>query len=123
MKRFWIGITVLVVLLASGWGIAFFMERCHTPISQELALAARTSQQEQAIQLSQSAHTRWLRCRDFTAAFADHNVLEQIDAIFAEIEIYAAAGDTLAFRAACAHLAELSKAVAESHCPKWQNLL
>ncbi len=123
MKRFWLGITVLAVLLALGWGVAFFMERCHTPISIELMTAAKVSQPEHASQHAQSAHRRWLHCRDFTAAFADHSVLEEIDALFAEIDIYASAGDRLSFSAACAHLSELVKAVAESHLPKWQNLL
>ncbi len=126
MKRFWIGILVLSLLLVSGWAVAFFIERCHEPISRDLAQAAQIAsdgQLEQAIRLAEHAHAEWLRCRDFTAAFADHSVLEQIDAIFAEIQVYAAAEDSLSFSAACAHLAELSKAVAESHCPKWQNLL
>lgn len=126
MKRFWIGIIVLSLLLASGCAVAFFIEHCHEPISRDLAQAAQAAsdgQLEQAIRLAENAHTEWLHCRDFTAAFADHSVLEEIDAIFAEIRIYAAAGNFLSFSAACAHLAELAKAVSESHLPKWQNFL
>lgn len=126
MKRFWIGILVLSVLLVSGWAVAFFIQRCHEPIGRDLVQAAQIAsdgQFEQAIRLAENAHAQWLRCRDFTAAFADHSVLEEIDAIFAEIRIYAAAGDILSFSAACAHLAELAKAVSESHLPKWQNFL
>ena len=126
MKRFWIGISVLAVLLASGSTVSFFMEHCHRPISSELAQAAQAAQSDRldaAAELAQSAHAQWLHCRDFTAAFADHTVLEEIDALFAEIDVYAATGDSIAFSAACAHLSELAKAVAESHHPKWQNLL
>lgn len=126
MKRFWIGITVLAVLLASGWTVAFFMEHSHTPISSDLAQAAQAAMDgrfEQAMKLVANAHTKWLRCRDFTAALADHDVLEEMDSLFAEIGVYAAAGDEITFSAACAHLSELVRAVAESHHPKWQNLL
>ena len=126
MKRFWIGISVLAVLLASGWAVAFFMGHCHAPISNELTQAAQTAMDgrlEQAVQLAESAHDKWRLCRDFTAAFADHTVLEEMDSLFAEIGVYAAARDSISFSAACAHLAELAKAVSESHHPKWQNLL
>lgn len=126
MKRFWIGITVLAVLLASGWAVAFFMERCHTPISKELAQASQiavSGQLKQAAKIADNAKTQWLSCRDFTAAFADHDVLEEMDALFAEIDVYAVTGNSISFSAACAHLSELAKAVAESHHPKWQNLL
>lgn len=126
MKRFWIGVTVLAALLLSGSTVAYFMGHCHSPISKDLSQAARVAtegQLEQAIQLTNKAHSKWLRCRDFTAAFADHDVLEEIDALFAEIHVYAAARDDISFSAACAHLSELAKAVAESHYPKWQNLL
>lgn len=126
MKRFWIGITVLAVLMALGSTVAFFMGRCHAPISSDLAQAAQAAmggELEQATRLAENAHAEWLSCRDFTAAFADHTVLEEIDALFAEIEIYAAVGDSISFAAACAHLSELANAVAESHHPKWQNLL
>lgn len=126
MKRLWIGIIVLSLLLASGGMVAYFMERCHTPIRHDLeqaAQAATKGRSAEAAQLAQQAKSRWLRCRDFTAAFADHDVLEEIDAIFAEIDVYAKIGDFAAFSAACAHLSELANAVAESHHPKWQNLL
>lgn len=126
MKRFWIGISVLAILLASGWVVACFMDRCHAPIGDALAEASQVALEghlAQASQIAQQAQKQWLHCRDFTAAFADHSVLEEMDALFAEIAVCAAAQDTISFSAACARLAELAKAVAESHCPKWQNLL
>lgn len=126
MKRFWIGFTVLTLLLASGFTVAFFMGRCHTPISSELAQAAQAAvagDLELGTDRAEVAHAQWLRCRDFTAAFADHAVIEEIDTLFAEIRVYAQARDSTSFAAVCGHLSELAKAVAESHHPKWQNLL
>ncbi len=126
MKRFWIGITVLAVLLAAGVAITAYISGSHAPISDQLAQAAQAAENEtwtQATDLARQAQAQWLQCRDFTAAFADHTVLEEIDAIFAEIDVYAATGDKISFAAACAHLSELTKAMAESHLPKWQNIL
>ena len=126
MKRLWIGILVLSLLLASGSLVAFAMGRCHTPISNSLSLAAQSATKgdlPQGVRHAEAALSQWLHCRDLTAAFADHDVIEEMDALFAEIRIYAEAQDATAFAAVCAHLSELAKAVAESHHPKWQNLL
>ena len=126
MKRFWIGVSVLLVLWASGSFVAHCMERCHSPISNDLSRAAQAATEgdlQRAIDLAEQALAQWLRCRDLTAAFADHTVIEEMDAHFAEIRVYAAAGDTTAFAAVCAHLSELAKAASESHRPMWQNLL
>lgn len=126
MKRLWIGILVLSVLCASGSLVAFAMGRCHSPISRDLSLAAHAATEgdlPQGTRYAEKALEQWLRYRDLTAALADHAVIEQIDALFAEIRIYAATQDAAAFAAVCAHLSELTKAVAESHHPKWQNLL
>lgn len=126
MKRFWIGICVLAVLLALGSGVTYFMETAHRPISHDLiqaAEAALAGDWDQALALSQNARQQWDICSDFTAAFADHSVLEEADALFAEIGVYAAAEDPVSFAAVCAQLSQLTKAIAESHWPKWQNLL
>ena len=126
MKRLWIGIGVLMALLILGATVSFFMAHSHKPISTNLALAAQAAVDgnlPKAIGYAEDAQAQWHRCRDFTAAFADHDVLEEMDALFAEIRIYAEAQDATAFAAVCAHLSELAKAVAESHHPKWQNLL
>ena len=96
MKRFWIGISVLAILLASGWVVACFMDRCHAPIGDALVEASQVAlegQLAQASQIAQRAQKQWLHCRDFTAAFADHSVLEEMDALFAEIAVCAAAQD------------------------------
>lgn len=126
MKRFWIGVCVLAVLLVSGWVTTAAIERCHAPISQELSMAAQaalTGDWTRAVQLSEDATQKWQRCRDFTAAFADHSVLEEMESLFAEVEIYRQAESYLSFAAVCAHLSRLADAVAQSHLPKWQNLL
>lgn len=126
MKRFWIGICVLTLLLILGSGVTYFIENAHRPISQDLSQAAQAAlagDWDQARFLSGQARQQWDACSDFTAAFADHSALEEADALFARIDIYAAVQDPMLFAAACAQLSELTKAIAESHLPKWENFL
>lgn len=126
MKRFWIGVCVLSVLLASGWATTAAISHCHTPISQGLAAASQAALEgdwASAVQHCEDAAQKWQRCRDFTAAFADHSVLDEMESLFAEIQAYQQAGAQLSFAATCAHLSRLADAVAQSHLPKWQNLL
>ena len=126
MKRFWIGLCVLTLLLTLGLGVAAFMEWAHRPISRQLEQASQAALQgdwEAGVRYAGEAQARWDAWGDFTAAFADHTVLEEAEGLFAQIRVYADAGDPVSFAAACAHLSRLTKAIAESHWPKWQNLL
>lgn len=126
MKRFWIGLSVLAVLLATSIGVTVFIQRSHSPIYEDLALAAQAAlagDWNSAPEIAARARQRWDSCNRLTAAFIDHSILEEAEALFAEIDTYAAAQDPVSFAAACAHLSRLAKAIAESHLPIWQNLL
>ncbi len=126
MKRFWIGISILALLLACGWAVAAYTKQTFLPISRDLELASEaaiTMGQTEAEQLAGQAYANWLRCRDWTSAVADHEVLEEINSLFAEIQVYAAAEDMVSFSAVCAYLSGVTQAVAESHQSIWQNLL
>lgn len=126
MRRFWIGIGVLTLLLALGLGSTVFMKRVHQPISTDLEQASKAVLQgnwEIATACAQQALAKWESCSGFTAALADHDVLEAAECLFAQIQVYAAVQDPVSFSAACAHLSRLTKAIGESHLPKWENLL
>lgn len=126
MKRFWIGISVLLILLVCGWVTTICISRSYAPISQDLELASQavlSGNWQLATDYFQKAQAQWQRCRDFTAAFADHSVLEEMEGLFAEVEVYRQVQAQLSFSAACAQLSRMAVAVAESHLPKWQNLL
>ena len=126
MKRFWIGIGVLAALLIAGWITTTAIERCHAPISQALEQACQAALEgnwAQAVAYSEEAEQKWQRCRDFTAAFTDHDILEEMESLFSEAQVFRQAEDMLSFAAVCAHLSRLADAVAQSHLPKWQNLL
>ena len=126
MKRLWIGLGILLLLLALGIGVTKGMETIHTPICEQLRRAeAAAAEQDwaEADALSDAARQRWQTWHRFTAAFADHVPMDEIDSLFAELAVYARARDKDHFCAICAQLSQLVRAMAESHSPTWWNLL
>ena len=126
MKRLWIGVAVLILLLAGGIALALGLTGMHTGISWDLAaasLAARKGDLQQAQELVEKASQTWDQFRHISASFTDHEPLEQMDNLFAQLEVFDTIPSPADYAALCTHLAELSLAVAESHTLTWWNLL
>lgn len=126
MKRFWIGLWVLLFLLATGLGVTILMRKTHDSIQDQLAQASQVALDknwEQATALFEDARARWEDWSDTASAFTDHSLLETADGLFAEIRVYAQTHDSTAFAAGCAQLSRLIHTIAESQSPSWQNLL
>ena len=126
MKRLWIGIGLLAAILALGFWTSDRMARCHTAISNTLtqsAQAARAGQWDRADELWQSAQAKWQKNWDFSAILADHTVLDEIDGLFAQAQVYRQNRDATAYAATCARLATAIDALQEGHSLSWQNLL
>jgi thioredoxin-like negative regulator of GroEL len=126
MKRFWIGITVLTLLLILGIFSTVLLSRSHLPIRDTLeqaAVAALAGDLGQADQLLKKAKVQWDRNRLWTAALVEHGVLEEAECLFAEAEVYAKAENRQALAAACARLAQIMDTIAQSHQTSWQNVL
>ena len=118
MKRSWIGFVLLLVLLAGGIAATWGMAKCHEPIARDLENAAKTALQGDMAQgevLMLQAREAWGRSRHLGACFADHTPMEEIDALFAEVEVYAAAREETDFAAGCA---ALSRKVEASCAPQ-----
>lgn len=126
MKRLWLGVGLLLVLLAAGITVTLVMDNLHTPISQKMAQAAdaaRADDFEKANMLIEQAKNDWDRCRNFSAAVADHEPMEQIDGLFAAAQLYGALHDNEDCAATCARVAALTHAMGDSHGFSWWNLL
>ena len=126
MKRLWIGTGVLTVLLVLGIAINIFMNTVHIPIGEQLQQAAQAAMAEnwpEAQRLSSQARERWKTRQHWVAAFADHTPMDEMEGLFAEMEVYAQYEETQHFAAICAHLAQLSEAMCQSHSIFWWNLL
>ena len=122
MKRLWLGIGVLAVLLVTGILITTGMHRICMPISQTLEQAAQTKDWAQAVTLSTQARSHWERWRQLSASVIDHEPMEEIDALYHALEIYTQYADALRFSETCAQLAAMTEAIAESQSVNWWNI-
>ena len=126
MKRIWIGIVLLLVLLMAGIGISAFMEESHLPIARDVRHAGALAMESQwgpAQAYANRGLKQWEKKWPVTAAIADHEPMDEIDALFAQLKVYAAAKDAPAYTAACACLASQLEALSQSHSFNWWNLM
>lgn len=126
MKRLWIGIALLVAIFAAGLWTSARLGEIHTAIADDLtkaALAARSAQWEQADAFAADAGSNWRDNWHFSAALADHTVLDEIDGLFAQAEVYLDHRDPVAYAAVCARLSQAIDALQEGHRLNWWNLL
>ncbi len=124
MKRSWIGLAMLLALLAASVLVTRSMDRIHDPIARGLADAADyalAGDWEQAELLALNAGTQWERWAHFRGCFANHSPMEEIDAAFAELKVYSASGETADFAASCGRLAKQVSAMGEAHGLVWWN--
>ena len=126
MKRLWLGIGILTILLSLGLASTIGMAQVCTPISQTLSSAAdlvQEGQWAQAAALSKQAKSRWERWRNLTASLTDHEPMEEVDSLFAALDIYAREGDALRFADCCARLSALTDAVGDAQSVYWWSIL
>lgn len=109
MKRLWVGILLLLILLTGTLAVTGAMNRIYAPMVEALEAGDL-----------EAAEERYGRWRDLTAAFADHGPMEEMDALFARAEI---CEDAQERKALCAELAQRARAMSNAHSPTWWNLL
>ena len=126
MNRLWIGIGLLVILLAMGigllWGSTVFFEEFSREIEQagELAMAGNWAQAEKKAAQSRADWERWC-C--FWSSFTDHEPMEQMQNLFSQLEVYRQRQLEVDFATVCRNLANVAEAVQESHGLKWWSVL
>lgn len=126
MKRGWIGVALLLILLAGGGASAWSLSRKLEPMGtamEQAAEAALSGDWEKAGSVKQQVQKRWECQWHGTAAFSDHGPMEAIDGLFAQLDVYEKAGETLGFAAVCGELSRQLAALGEAHVPNWWNLL
>ncbi len=126
MKRIWIGIGLLLAILVVGLWLGGFMENAHQPGARTLQQAAHFALEKNwnsAEAMAGQARQQWEKKWRVTAAVADHEPMDEIDALFAELEVYAQARNSSAYGAVCAHLASLLEAMGKSHRFSWWSMM
>ena len=126
MKRLWIGVAFLALLLAGGFGINAGMDNLQKEISQQLDAACQTAlagDLEQAAVQANGAREVWEQYRNLVAAVTDHEPMEEMDTLFAQLPIYYETDSSLNFAAVCSDLSLLMQAIGENQALKWWGVL
>lgn len=126
MRRLWLGIALLAALLALGIWVAAAMQDIHeqgAAMLDEAAAAAQRGEMPTAQRLSEQAACVWEAHRRPVACVADHTPMDEIDALFAQLPVYARSDESVHFAATCAQLAQLLRAMGDAHTPAWWSIL
>ncbi len=123
MTRFWIGAVTLLVLLGLGATTTWLYADTYDPLAadlrqaQDLAMQGdMTAAQKQVTQ----ATNHWQHWRKFAAAVTDHALLEEMDGLFAQLELVS---QPLELALLCAKLSAQAEAMSESQKITWWNVL
>jgi len=126
LKRFWLGLVILLILAAVCLVYVRWIQAIYDPVCALLQDAARQSldgQWDAAWELAQQAQSQWQQNWHLSAAAADHSPMDDIDSLFAQLSILAQTKNRSHFAAVCAQLAARIQATADAHGLTWWNLL
>lgn len=126
MKRSWIGLGILLCLLAAGLGVTCAMGHNQRPMVAHLeqaALFGGEADWDKALPHAQAAECAWQCSRPWIACVADHTPMEEMDQLFAQLTCYAAARETTQFAATCRSLTQMAQALADAQTLPWWAVL
>ncbi len=126
MKRLWLGIVLLAALLAASLAVQVITNRIHNPISKDLeqaADAALSGDWAEADRLYHRSQDAWQRHHSATASLADHSPMDELDMLFAELQVFAREQEAVHFAATCRSAAQMAQAMAQAHSLTWWNFL
>lgn len=126
MKRLIIGLVTLSLLFGLGLFLSAFTKQLYSPIAKLLEDAVESTlagEMEDGISKAMAAMEKWERHKKTTATMADHTPMEDIDHLFREMAVYAAAEEAPHFAACCAQLAAMIRDMGDAHRLNLWNLL
>lgn len=126
MKRLWIGVGLLLAMLLSGILVTEFMERTHNPDAKDLKRAAQLAMEDEwdkAEALTTRVQKSWDKRHHWTASFADHEPIEEVEGLLAQLKVYGELRDVTAFSGTCVQLAKCMEALGECHSLNFWNLM
>lgn len=124
MKRIWFGAALLAALLILGIFSAAFMEDTHLTQAAQLQRAADLAMSgswEGAETAFSKAKANWEQRSSIIAGFSDHGPMDQIEGIFAQLEVFLQMQDAASFCSSCRYLSKQLEALGKSHSFNLQN--
>ena len=126
MKRIWFGSILLVLLLILSILVSNLMRSIWQNQAENLNLAAEAASGGDwtaADRLLEEAARAW-ECRQLLiAVLSRHEEIDEIDGLFAQLQVFSAARRTVSFSSTCAALSRLLDSLWQSHRFGLKNLL
>ncbi len=126
MKRLWLGIVLLAALLAVSLATQAATNRIHEPMAKDLeqaAEAALSGDWAEADRLYARSRDAWQRHHGATASIADHSPMDELDILFAQLQVFSRERETLHFAVTCRSAAQMAQAMADAHSLTWWDFL
>ena len=126
MKRSWLGLLFLLILLAASLVTTWGMSEIHEDSSEKLEEAADlalSGQWSRAAFLTAQVRHKWDKWELLRAALADHGPIEDLDADFALLEVYGRSQERIAFAATCREMSRRMEAMGDAHGFDLKNIL
>ena len=124
MKRIWFGAALLAALLVLGIFSAALMEDTHLTQATQLNRAADfaiSGNWNGAGAAFSAAKTGWDKRSPVIAGLSDHEPMDQIEGLFAQLELFLQMRDAVSFSSSCRYLAKQLEALGKSHSFNLQN--
>lgn len=126
MKRFVVGLALLLVLPVLGGITAGSLLSFQESLTAQLAAADTAAQAEdwqQAEARISQCRSRWQQRKDALAALSSHSPMEEVDCLFAQLDFYLQCRDARSFCLCCRILDSRLRALEEAQRFNLQNLL
>ena len=118
MKRIWFGVGLMILLLILSIGSGLVMERIQSAQSENLNRAARLAADGDwaaARTLVSQARQQWDRRQTLISALSSQASMDEIDGLFAQLEVFSEARSATSFSSTCVYLACLLESLVEDH--------
>ena len=125
MKRIWFGAGLLVVLLVLGIISSTLMEHLQQEQVARLDRAAELVTEGDwaaARALTSEAKQDWDRTQLLIAALCDHQIMDHVEGLFAQIEVFSSTRSAPSFGSTCVYLARQLEALGSSHSFTLENI-
>ncbi len=125
MKRIWFGVVLLILMLVLGLISSTFMKKTWLKQSENLnraAMLASDGDWVNARNLLAEAQAEWEKKQLLLAVLCQHEPIEQIDGLFAQLGVFSESRRTASFSSTCVFLSKLIDSLGRSHNLNLKNL-
>ena len=126
MKRLWIGVVLLTVMLATGVAMLLVSRDFYGKFSDTLDQAGEYALAENWVAAGdklRESQRLWEQYRRFWAASTDHEPVEEVQRLFSQLEVYEKCRQATEFAAICRSIVHRAESIDEAQSLKWWSIL